>query len=329
VEKKKNVGAGAVEAILEERAKNGSFKDIFNLVERINLTACNKRNLESMALAGAFDCFPEISREQFLAENGKGELFIDTLIRYGNRYQQDKNLSQNSLFGGMDSVEIAKPIIPEAQPWSTLERLTKEKELVGIYLSSHPLDDYYVTLNYFCNLKMDQFEDAKTDSLNQKLRMGGVITSIREGYTKTGNPYAVLKLEDFSGNAEIPLFGDDYINYGKFCKSNIYLYIEGVFAPSKYYSDRIQFQISTMSLLQEKELSSMTISLALDLIDQTFIADISALTKDNPGQSSLLFDIKDPETQLSISLVTSNSNVNIDKKLVAYLENKEIEITVK
>ncbi|GHT76436.1 DNA-directed DNA polymerase [Bacteroidia bacterium] len=177
----KGVGRGAVEAIVQERETNGPFNGLFDFVERVNLTACNKKNIESLCLSGAFDNFPEATREQMFAENGKGEAFIETLIRYGNKCQTDKNSVSQSLFGGFDAVEIAKPDIPKAEPWGAVERLNKEKELIGIYLSSHPLDDHYMTLNYVCNLQMKDLEAAKTDRINQEIVFGGIVTKYREG----------------------------------------------------------------------------------------------------------------------------------------------------
>ncbi|MDL2256733.1 DNA polymerase III subunit alpha [Bacteroidales bacterium OttesenSCG-928-I14] len=329
----KNVGQGAVEAIVEERQKNGPFKNIFDFVERVNLTACNKKNVESLALAGAFDLFPDVTREQFFASNNKNEVFIETLIRYGNKYQMDKASAQNSLFGGSDVVDIARPDIPSAEAWSTIERLNKERELVGIYLSSHPLDDYYVVLNYGCNVKMADFEHAKETHLNQKVIIGGIVTNVREAFSnKNGKPFAILKIEDFSGSGEIALFGNDYIDYGKFCKTNIYLYVEGTFQPRKYNESIADFRIQSISLLQDvknKGLDSLTIKLPLSMLDQPLITDLSSITKSNPGNTNLHFLIDDPETNLHLTLVTADQKVNLDKKLIRYLEDSDMEFTIK
>ena len=154
----KGVGESAVQNIIEERKKNGPYKSIFDFVERVNLTACNKKNIESMALAGAFDNFG-IQREQFFTDSGKGELFLDTLVRYGNKYQMDKSTADNSLFGGAALIAIPKPEIPQCERWSDLERLNKEKELVGIYLSAHPLDEYRIILKYVCNTGMVELNE--------------------------------------------------------------------------------------------------------------------------------------------------------------------------
>ena len=328
----KGVGRGAVEALIREREENGSFKSIFDFVERTNLTACNKRNLEALALSGAFDNFPELNREQYFAEN-KGEVFMETLIRYGNKFQLDKNSAQNSLFGGADSVEIAKPEFPKADPWSNIERLNKERELVGIYLSSHPLDDYYVLLKYVCNVRMAGFENAKVTHVNKKVVAGGIVTNVREGYSnKTNKPYAIVKIEDFSGSGEIALFGDDYVNYFKYCRPNMYLFINGTFSPRRYNENIVDFRIESIQQLADvknKGVKSLSVSLPLEKLDEGVIVDLSSLIKDNPGETSLHFKIEDNEKQIFVSLVSGNQKFRLNKSIVTYLEDSELEFSIK
>jgi DNA polymerase-3 subunit alpha len=300
-------------------------------VERVNLTACNKKNVESLALAGAFDNFPEISREQYFAETAKGELFLETLMRYGNKYQLDKNSSMNSLFGGMDTVEIARPEAPKTEPWSNIERLNKEKELVGIYLSSHPLDDYYIALNYVCNLGMKDFDEAKTSRINQPLTFGGIVTAYREGTTRNGKPYGVIRLEDFTGSGEIPLFGKDYIEYSKYGRPNIYLLIKGIFAPSAYDPNRINLSIASIDLLNEKQenlVEKLTIRLPLYRLDEELIEDLAAMAKNRPGKTKIGFQIEDNEQQLSLSLAAEKDKYEIPKSMVQYLEDKELSFAI-
>ncbi|MDR0427677.1 MAG: DNA polymerase III subunit alpha [Dysgonamonadaceae bacterium] len=327
----KGVGRSAVDAIVKEREKNGVFKNIFDFIERVNLTTCNKRNIEALSLSGAFDNFPEIKREDFFEENSKGEVFIETLIRYGNKYQMDKASAINSLFGGLDSIEISKPEIPKAETWSTIERLNKEKDLVGIYLSSHPLDDHYIALNYICNLQMKDFESAKTDKINHELTFGGIVTGFREGLTKKGSPYGIIKLEDFTGSAEIPLFGKDFIDFGKYARQNMYLLIRGMFVPSSYDSNRINLKILSIQQLNEIKdtlVNKITVSLPLYKLDETLIAELSSMIKNHQGNSSLYFQIRDVEKQLSLSLTTENNKIVIDKSLVQYFEDKQIEFKI-
>lgn len=188
----KGVGESAVHSILEERERNGEYKDIFDFVQRVNLSACNRKNIENLALAGAFDSFPGIKREDFFVKNAKDETFTEVLVRYGNKYQMDKAAASNSLFGGENQIEVATPEIVPAPTWGDLERLNKERDLVGIYLSAHPLDEYAVILENVCNTHMIELTDL-TPLQNKDVTMGGIVTGVREGYTKTGKPYGIAK----------------------------------------------------------------------------------------------------------------------------------------
>ena len=327
----KGVGGAAVEAIVKERNANGSFKSIFNFVERVNLTACNKKNIEALCYSGAFDTFKEIRREQFFAPNAKGEIFIETLMNYGSKYQTDKNSSLFSLFGGLDAVEIATPEIPATETWSNIERLNKEKDLVGIYLSSHPLDDYFVILNYVCNLNLKDLEESKDSQANKELIIGGIVTSFKQGNTKTGNPYGVLKLEDFSGSAEIPLFGKDFIDYGKYGVPNICLLIRGKFQPRQYKENILDFRISSLQPLTDVKdslIKKITLMLPLHELGDKLITELSFLINNNQGESSLYFKIEDIEKNLSVLLLAENQKFSINKEFVRFLEENKIRFAV-
>jgi DNA polymerase-3 subunit alpha len=328
----KGVGAGAVEAIVREREENGPFKGIFDFVERVNLNACNKKNIEALCLSGGLDNFPEAKREQYFAENKKGEGFLDTLIRYGNKFQQDKNSAQNSLFGGFDSIDIAKPEIPAAISWSNIERLNKERDLVGIYLSSHPLDDYYVTLNYVCNVRLNDWDEIKNaPNTAAELMFGGIVTAFKQGNTKSGNPYGVIKLEDFSGSAEIPLFGKDFIEFGKYGHPNMYLLIKGKFQPRQYNESILDFKISSiqqMSEVKDSLLKKITITIPIYLLDEKLIAELSSYIKNNQGNCSLFFKIEDLEKQLSVSLYAETQKIGIDRNIIRHLEENNIPFKI-
>jgi len=321
----KGVGEGAVMNIVNERDKNGSFSGIFDFVERINLSSCNKKNIESLALAGAFDAFTEINREQFFEMNGKGETFIDQLIRYGNKYQADKNQAANSLFGDDTSFDIARPDIPAAEKWSDLERLNKERELIGIYLSAHPLDDYKIVLNYVCNVGMVDFEDK--DALkNKEISIGGLVTGNREGMTKNGKPYMILRIEDFTGSGDIPLFGDNYINFGKYGRPGLYLFIKGRVQGTRFDENRLEFKINSIQLLpdvKDKLIEKITITLPLHEMNSQMVEELSILTKNNPGNSLLYFQIVDGERNMKVDLFSRGIKIDIKQELIDYLIENE------
>ena len=317
----KGVGESAVQNIIEERKKNGPYKDLFDFVERVNLSSCNKKNIE---LAGAFDNF-HVQRESFFVDNGKGETFLDILVRYGNKYQTDKATAANSLFGDDNFVAIAKPEIPKAERWSDLERLNKEKELVGIYLSAHPLDEYRIILQYVCNTGMAELND-KESLIGREILAGGIVTGFREGTTKTGNPFGILKVEDFTGSGEIALFGQDYIEYSKYGKPGMYLLISGKMEARKYNDKIFDFRISSIKLLpneKDKLIENIRITVPIHDLDEPMINELSTLIKNNPGNSLLYFRVVDGSNNIALNLFSQKVKLKITKELIDYLTESE------
>ncbi|WP_165041200.1 DNA polymerase III subunit alpha [Dysgonomonas sp. ZJ709] len=321
----KGVGGGAVNDILEERTKNGPFKNIFDFVERVNLSTCNKKNIESLALAGGFDGFPEIDREQFFGVNTKGETFIDQLVRYGNKYQADKDQANNSLFGDDTFFEIARPEIPTIEKWSDLERLNKERDLIGIYLSAHPLDEFSIILKYVCNVGMSEIEDK--DALkNKDVTIGGLVSSAREGITKNGKPFMIIRIEDFTGSGEIPLFGDDYINFGKYGRPGLYVLIKGRVQGRRYDANQMEFKINSIQLLPDVKdhlIEKLTIVLPLHDMNSQMVEELSTLTKNNPGNSLLYFEVVDGERNMKVELFARGLKIDVKRELIDYLIENE------
>ncbi len=320
----KGVGESAVNNILEERSKNGTFKDLFDFVERVNLSTCNKKNIESLALAGAFDNFTGIRREQFFGTNNKGEIFLDSLIRYGNKYQTDKAQASNSLFGDDTSFDIARPEIPITQPWSDLERLGKERDLIGMYLSAHPLDEYAIVLKYVCNVHPNELEDRQA-LMGKELMFGGIVSDFREGITKTGKPYMIIRLEDFESSGEIPLFGDDYINYSKYGKKGLSILFKAKVQQSRY-GDRLELKINSIQQLSEAQqglVEKIKITLPLHDLNSQMIEELSTLIKNNSGNSLLYFEVVDGERNMKVQLFSRGMKIAIKKELIDYLEENE------
>lgn len=321
----KGVGETAANSIIAEREKNGPYRDLFNFFERTNLTTCNKKNIESLALAGAFDAFG-IEREQFFVEIGKGEVFLDTLVRYGAKFQMDKSSSSFSLFGDDNLITIAKPEIPKAKPWSMLDKLNKERDLIGIYLSAHPLDDYRIILKYVCNTGMIEFAD-KDNLVGRDVMAGGIVTGFREGMGKTGKPFGILKVEDFTGSGEIPLFGQDYIDYSKYGHEGVYILIRGKAEERKYHHGIYDFRISSIQLLQdekEKLVENIHISVPIHSLDERTVNELSAMITNHPGSSLLYFKVVDSKDNLTLDLFSQKARINITNELVDYLQANDI-----
>ena len=262
----KGVGEGAVEAIISEREKNGKYTSIFDFLERVNLQSCNKKTIENLAKAGAFECFDDIYREQFFGTDEIGNTGLELLLNYGNKWQADKAVNSNSLFGDLaDAIEIKHPDLPQVPRWDTIERLNKEKDLIGIYLSAHPLDEYEFELRELCNVttnELSQFEkwrkpeeraeaekrikielaenDEEMDERpiipsefiaahkNQACLLGGLITSAEQRISQKGNPYGRYTIEDYSGSYEFALFGNAYTNFGHLLLKDLYVLVQGV-----------------------------------------------------------------------------------------------------
>lgn len=327
----KGVGEGAVQNILEERRKNGPFKGLFDFVERVNLNACNKKNIEALAIAGAFDNFSEAKREQFFGENTKGETFLEVLVRYGNKFQIDKNSASNSLFGDDDFVAIARPDVPIAESWSDLERLSREKELVGIYLSAHPLDEYKIVLTNVCNTQMIELADREA-LRGKEMLLGGIVDSFREGMTKMGKPYGVVKLEDYSGSAEIALFGNDYIEYAKYCKPGLYLLINATVQPRRFKEHELDFKIGAIRLLpdvKDQLIEKIKIMVSMHALDDTMINELATLIKQSQGSTLLYFSVIDGERNIKLDFFAQNNRISVSKELIEYIrENENLDFKI-
>ncbi|MDR0756994.1 MAG: DNA polymerase III subunit alpha [Tannerella sp.] len=320
----KGVGEYASLSILDERRKGGPFKSIYDFVERINMLNCNKKIIEALALAGAFDSFG-IQREPFTTPDAKGELFSEVLIRYGNKYQLDRNMMTRSLFGGFDSVEIAKPVMPVHPAWGNLERLNKEKELIGIYLSAHPLDEYRIILTYVCNTGMAETGDLEALK-GRDLLLGGIVTGFREGMTKNGKPYMILKIEDFTGSGEIPLFGNDYIEYSKYGKPDMYLLINASVQAHRWRDTGVELQIRSIRLLQDvinSLIDKISITMPIHKMDRQIINELSAFVKRNPGRTQLYFKITDGENNVSLNLFSRSIRLNVTLPLIEFIRDSE------
>ncbi len=332
----KGVGEAAVDAIIVERDKNGPYKDIFDFVERLNLTTVNKKNIEALANAGAFDNLGNMHRAQFFAGYSPTDetSFIEYLIRYGNRYQVDKASTQNSLFGSMPGggIEIKKPDIPQCEHFSTLEKLKREKELIGIYLSAHPLDDYQLELKYFINTTLKALED--TESMKGRdFTCGGMVTNIRKGTTKTGNPFGIMTLEDFSGSYEFAFFGKDYIDYAAFIEKGLFIMIKGKVQPKRFNQNEFEAKVHHISLLQElreKMVNSVTLKIPLQSITNELITELTNLTmKEQNGKVVLKFLIIDPESKSNISMLSRTTRINLTNEMIRFFEeHPKIEISI-
>ena len=327
----KGVGEGAVEAIIREREANGPYKNIYDFVERVNLQACNRKNLECLALSGGFDCFSDMKREDYFAENAKKEGFLDILIRYGSLVQTERAQAMNSLFGMASMTDaIARPKIPEEVPaWSTIERLNKERDLVGIYLSAHPLDDYRIILEDVCSLHLAEMPEVLNKKEERDVTLGGVVTGTRSAFTKTNKPFGITKIEDFSGTYEVALFGDDWMRWSNYMKEGYFLFIRGRITPRNFYGkvgDTYELKVGSVELLPDVKdtlLQSMTITILAEHLSEELVDDLITLIKESPGKTDLHIHIRDGEGQHQVLLKSKTCKITATNKLVSYIKSVE------
>ena len=321
------MGSSAADMIVQERLANGPFKDIFDFAERVSLKDVNRKSFESLALSGAFDCFG-LMREQYVAPNGKGEVFLDTLVRFGKQYQQFKVAAANSLFGMSDDVGFTTPAIPDAEPWSGIDRLNKEKELVGIYLSAHPLDDYSLILHKMCNTLCKEVVKDNYEELagREEITFGGIVTHVNQRFNKQGKPFGIVTIEDFEGPGEIALFGEDWGKWSGMLTENCSVYITGKCDKRYATSNNYYFNINSIEYLQtvkSERVSRFTINVNGNDIDTAMVNDILTTMGDKPGKTELYFNIKDDENNTNILLKSSARPIEVSKELVNYVDQHE------
>ena len=325
----KGVGKSAVQAILEEREKNGPFTSVFDFFERVNLAACNRKSVESLILAGAFDGFNSFPREAFFAKQpNSSETYVETLIRFGNSYQADKQQQTHSLFGDLTmEVEVAHPEPPkDVVLWSDLERLNQERDLVGIYLSAHPLDEYAVILKHYCTTNISKVQ-SKDESLRsmESIKFGGIVSGRRVGTSKSGNAYGIIKMEDFENSGEIALFGQDWLKWQHFFVEGTALYITAKLQGRRYDPNALDLVIIDIQLLSEVRdtlVKRIVIDVPVDRLDVPMVESLAEIVRENPGNTELCFNINAAE-DLSVNLRSASVHLNVNRRLLDFIESNE------
>ena len=324
----KGMGDSAAQAIIDEREKNGLYKDIYDFAQRVNLSAVNRKAFESLALSGGFDSFG-IKREQYFGVTTKGETFLDTLVRYGQLYQMEMMQARNSLFGGFDAVDIAKPQVPQGEPWSTIEKLNKERDLVGIYLSAHPLDDYAVVLNKLCNLHCSEIgrdADKKRLAKFATLSFGGMVTGVVSRWSaKTNKPFGFVTIEDFEGAGELALFNDEWVKWQHMFKEGYTVYVTAKCVQRfRDNADILDIRIQSVDFLsdvKDKYIEKLTIAVNTSVLDETQMNDLATVVKNNPGRIPLYFQVYDAERKRDVLLASRGNEVDVNASLISYIES--------
>ena len=328
----KGVGEAAVESIIAERKANGRFKDVYDFIERVNYSLVNRKCLENLAYAGAFDSIADFPRNKFFgadARDSSGVTFIEQLMRYGQRYQTEQNNAQQSLFGGGEHVDIQRPVTPACPDWSQLEKLSKEREMVGLYLSAHPLDDYKIIIDHMCKTQLSELENL--DPLKgQEIAVAGMVVSVQNLMTKTGKPWGKFKLEDYNGAHEFALFGKDYENFRKYLFADYFLFIRGKVQPKPYNDQELEFKIVGMTQLSEMRdsIKEMVVQLPVSDVTEALIRGFSECVRQSKGDTLLRVNVFDREARVALNLFSKSHKVSLSQPLVGYLEENEIKYSI-
>lgn len=329
----KGVGEAAVESIIAERTKNGRFKDIYDFIERVDYSLVNRKCLENIAYAGGYDSISGFSRCKFFGvdqRDNNGVTYIEQLMRYGQRYQSEKNNAQQSLFGGdTGTTDITPPVIPACAEWSQLEKLNKEREVIGLYLSAHPLDDYKVIIRNMCKTQvgdLDHLDELK----GKEIAVAGMVVAVQNLTTKTGKPWGKFKLEDYNGTHEFALFGKDYENFRKYLFSDYFLFIRGRVQPRPYNDQELEFRITSMMQLSELQeaVKEVHVQLAVEEITRDLIARMDRSVKEAKGNTLLRLNVYDRQAQVSLNLFSKSYKVSLTQGLVSFFEDNDIKYTV-
>ena len=327
----KGVGHGAVITIVENRKKDGNYKSIFDLAKRIDLRAANKKAFENLALAGGFDCFKNTHRAQYFSDEGDGITFLEKAIRYGSKHQENENSAQVSLFGDSSDVQIAEPLVPPCEEWGTMEKLAREKEVVGIYISGHPLDDFKIEMNAFCNATLVLFKNLEP-YINRELCFGGVVTEVQHRVSRQGKGWAAFTVEDYTDSFEFKIYGEEYLKFRHFLVKNSFIYVkvfvrEGWIDKTTGKKSEPRLQFNNFQLLHDvMDIYAKKLSIQLDINDlqEHRIKVLKDLIKMHKGDHALNFVVYDNDEELKLNMPSRKQKVKISQELLEELKSIDV-----
>jgi DNA polymerase-3 subunit alpha len=327
----KGVGHGAVKTIVDNRKEDGNYKSIFDLTKRIDLRAANKKAMENLALAGGFDCFTETHRAQYFQKEGDDLNFLEKAIKYGSKHQENENSAQVSLFGDSSDVQIAEPQVPPCEEWGTMEKLAQEKEVVGIYISGHPLDDFKTEMNTFCNATVAMFNDLEA-YVNRELTFGGVVTDVQHRISKQGKGWALFTVDDYTDSFEFRIFGEEYLKYRHFLMKNNFIYVKAYVREGWVNRDtgkkgdpRLQFNsFQLLHDIMDTLAKKLSIQLHINDLKEERINTLKELLHMHKGNHALNFVVYDHEENIKLQMLSRKQKVKISQELLDELNLEEV-----
>ncbi|MDY2585835.1 DNA polymerase III subunit alpha [Winogradskyella aquimaris] len=328
----KGVGHGAVKTIVENRKEGGHYKSIFDLAKRVDLRAANKKSFEGLAYAGGFDCFEDTHRAQYFANDGDGITFLEKAMRYGAKYQENENSAQVSLFGESSDVQIPEPQVPPCEEWGTMEKLSREKEVVGIYISGHPLDDFKIEMKNFCNGTISVFNDLQS-IVNREITFGGVVTDVQHRISKQGKGWALFTIEDYTDSYEFRIFGEDYLKFRHFFVVNSFVYVRAYVREGwtnretgQKGDPRIQFNnFQLLHDVMETYAKKLSIQLNIHDLEADVIKQLQDLIRMHEGNKNLNFLVYDNSEKLKLTMPSRKQKVKISQELLYELKDLDVK----
>jgi DNA polymerase-3 subunit alpha len=329
----KGLGSGPVDAIIQERQENGPFTSIFELTKRVNLRLVNKKAMESMAYAGCFDSFAEIHRAQYFYPDSNGRTFLENAVRFGASVQENANSSQFSMFGEASDIKMPEPTVPSCEEWPTLHKLNFEKEVVGIFISGHPLDDFRIEIEAFCSGKVELLSKLP-EVYGRELLIACIVTDVQHLTTKTGKPFGIMNIEDYGSATKLYLFGDNYLKFDRFMKKDLILAIRGKVQEGPY-KDKVtgqkplEFAISNIDLLEnllETRSATLNITIPIKSLDQLLMGKLESLFHESEGKCHVKFTVVDVLDDLKVVMPSRRLKVEPSAKMIKAIEALQLEV---
>jgi DNA polymerase-3 subunit alpha len=324
----KGVGENVVNAIVEERKNNGPFISVFDMAARLDSKAINKKSIEGLALSGAFDGFENMHRAMFFTLDQEGQTLTDKMIKYGNQKNLGNNTTQASLFSGNDEIVVTEPSLSNVEPWSDLEQLSREKEVVGFFISGHPLDPFRLVLEHRCNANCAQLKAGLEPFKNKEVIFGGIITGFENRTSKTGNAFGKLVVEDYFGSVDLMLFGKDFIEYNKYMVNGLFVFVKAKVHERYNQPGSLEIKLSKIELLDEVKKSAFNqikLKIKLQNLNDNLVVKLNSLLNKHQGKSSLTFYVEDTESHQTIKLFSKTNKIAIDTEFLQELDKyKEV-----
>ena len=327
----KGVGSGAVATIVAHREEDGKYKSVFDLAKRIDLRSANKKAFENLALAGGFDTFEGTHRAQYLYDAGDGQMFLEKILKYAAKYQESQNSSQVSLFGEASDVQIPEPVVPPCDDWGTMQKLSQERDVVGVFISGHPLDDFKKEIKYFCNAELSHLKNLEP-LVNREVAFAGIVTSVEHRVSKNGKGWATFIIEDYNDAFEFRIFGEEYLKQRHFLIVNSFVFVK-IFVKSgwvnketgKKSDPRIQF--NSFELLQDvmtKHSKKITIQLKIDDLTSEKVTILKEAVDENIGEKQLSFVIYELNDKLKLNMLSRTQKVAITNDFLIALDKQGV-----